>query len=66
MILARFWEGLDPPKIEKNRENSIFLRGSFEGGFWERSGTALGGFWKGFGQIWDGFWRDFVMIFLGF
>ena len=65
-ILARFWEALGNPKIEKNRENSIFWRGSFEGGFWESSGTVLTGFWKGFGQILDGFWKDFVMIFFDF
>ena len=66
MILARFWEGLDPPKIEKNRENSIFLRGSFEGGFWEGPGRVLGRFWEDFGRVLDRFWKDFLMIFFGF
>ena len=58
MILARFWEALDLPKIEKNRENSIFLRGSFEGGFWEGPGR----FWDGFGRILEGFWTELGQI----
>ena len=62
MILARFWEALDLPKIEKNRENSIFLRGSFEGGFWEGSGRGLGRLWEDFGRVLDRFWMDFGKI----
>ena len=62
MILARFGEGLGPPKIEKNRENSIFLRGSFEGGFWEGSGRGLGRLWEDFGRVLDRFWMDFGKI----
>jgi len=65
-ILARFWEALDLPKIEKNRENSIFWRGSFEGGFWEGPGRVLVRFWEDFGRVLDRFWKDFVMIFFGF
>ena len=57
-ILARFWEALDPPKIEKNRENSIFLCGSFERGFWEGSGRGLGRLWEDFGRVLDRFWMD--------
>ena len=59
MILARFWKGLDPPKIEKNRENSIFLRGSLEEGFWEGCGRGLGRLEEDFGRVLDRFWMDF-------
>ena len=48
--------------IEKNRENSIFWRGSFEGGFWEGSGRVLGRFWEDFERVLDRFWMDFGKI----
>ena len=58
-ILDRFWEALHRPKIEKNRENFIFLRDSFEGGFWEGPGRVLGRFWEDFGRVLERFWMDF-------
>jgi len=62
VILARFWEALDLPKIEKNRENSIFLHGSFEEGFWEGSGRGLGRLLEDFGRVLDKFGMDFGEI----
>ena len=69
MILARFWEAPDPPKIEKkSKQIDFFLRSVLKGGsgrvlgwFWEDLGRVLGGFWERFGKVLDGFWKDFVL-----
>ena len=67
--MARFWEALGPPKIEKKQKKSMFCRvpfgrGVLEGfweGFWDDLGRVLGGFWKHFGKVLDGFGEDFVL-----
>ena len=58
MILSRFWEGLDLPKIEKIAKILFFCVANLK----EGSGRVLGEVWDGFGKIFEGFWRDFGWI----
>ena len=58
MIFARFWQARGPQKIEKKlkksqkiAKNRFFNAFSFEGGFWEGSGTVSGGFLMDVGSI---------------
>ena len=68
-ILARFWEALEPPKINKKLKNRVrdasgthlgfsFIFGSVLGGFGEGLGTVSEGFLKFFGRNFRGIWED--------
>ena len=55
-ILPGFWKAPGFQKIgKKNRKNQFSNAFSFEGGFWEGSGTVLGRFWEDFEGVLDGF-----------
>ena len=64
--MARFWEALGPPKIEKNQKKSIFYRVQFRrrvlGGFWEGLGRVLGGFGEEFGRVLGRFGKGFGSV----
>ena len=67
--MARFWEALGLPKIQKKTKKidvlsrSVWKRGvgRLLGGFWDDLGRVLGGFWEHFGKVFDGFGEDFVL-----
>ena len=62
-ILARFWEALEPPKINKKLKKSC--SGRFWNAFrifvyfWVGFGRVWGGFGEGFGRIFEIFWKEF-------
>ena len=71
-ILARFWEALDPPKIENSEKIRFFgvavLKegsGRVLGRFLEDFERVLDRFWVDFGRVLDRFCDDFF-LFLGF
>ena len=68
VILARFWEALEGPKINKKIKNrKQYEKGRcwdapyFKGGFREGFGKVSGGFWEGFGRIWGRHFQFFFM-----
>ena len=72
-ILARFWEALGPPKIEKKLKKiekivfgavleRVWDLGSILEAILERFWWIWDGFWMDFGYILEGFWKDFGKI----
>ena len=64
--LAEFWSAWALQKFEKIEKNRIFNVLSFEGWFWEGSGTVWEWFFDGFGLILKGFGIDFWSFLGGF
>ena len=61
MILARFWEALEAPKIKKNRKKLVlgWIWKAFGVPWWLLQGfeRVLGRFGQGLGGVLEGFWE---------